>query len=333
MANEPDDSIVRPRAGVLFLVATPIGNLADLSPRAHDTLRDADLLLAEDTRHTSQLLNACGIARPPGSVESLHEHNERARVSRVIERLLAGGRVALVSDAGTPLVSDPGAALVQAAAEAGVEVVTVPGPCAAIAALCLSGLPIERFSFEGFLPARSSARVKSLQALAHEQRTLVFYEAPHRLQESLTDLVQVFGADTARRGRARNHEAVRNHVPRHARLAGAARRGGAGHVARRNRARRARRRAAGVGERHRGGRPAARIAGGTAGFAGREDRGEDLGPPAKRPVRPRAHARHAAGDNTRRVAAGLYTARGSRPGNRCDFFAEESPGSMEQGAR
>ena len=195
VANEPDDSIVRPRAGVLFLVATPIGNLADLSPRARDTLRDADLLLAEDTRHTSQLLNACGIARQPGTIESLHEHNERARASRVVERLLSGERVALVSDAGTPLVSDPGAALVQAAAAAGVEVVTVPGPCAAIAALCLSGLPIERFSFEGFLPAKSSARVRSLQSLVYEPRTLVFYEAPHRLQESLTDLVQVFGAD------------------------------------------------------------------------------------------------------------------------------------------
>jgi 16S rRNA (cytidine1402-2'-O)-methyltransferase len=112
-----------------------------------------------------------------------------------VERLRSGERVALVSDAGTPLVSDPGAALVQAVAEAGIEVVVVPGPCAAIAALCLSGLPLERFTFEGFLPARSSARVKALQALASEPRTLVFYEAPHRLQESLADLVQVFGAE------------------------------------------------------------------------------------------------------------------------------------------
>ena len=195
MANEPDDSIVQPHAGVLFLVATPIGNLADLSPRALETLRDADWLLAEDTRHTNQLLKACGIARRAGTTESLHEHNERERVSRVVERLRSGERVALVSDAGTPLVSDPGAALVQAVAEAGIEVVVVPGPCAAIAALCLSGLPLERFTFEGFLPARSSARVKALQALASEPRTLVFYEAPHRLQESLADLVQVFGAD------------------------------------------------------------------------------------------------------------------------------------------
>ncbi len=195
MANEPDDSIVRPRAGVLFLVATPIGNLADLSPRARDTLRDADWLLAEDTRHTSQLLSACGIVRPPGTTESLHEHNELARVSRVIERLRSGDRVALVSDAGTPLVSDPGAPLVRAAAEVGIEIVAVPGPCAAIAALCLSGLPAERFAFEGFLPAKSSARVKALQELLTEQRTLVFYEAPHRLQDSLADLVQVFGAD------------------------------------------------------------------------------------------------------------------------------------------
>jgi 16S rRNA (cytidine1402-2'-O)-methyltransferase len=195
VANEPDDSIVRPRAGVLFLVATPIGNLADLSPRARETLRDADWLFAEDTRHTSQLLNACGIVRPPGTTESLHEHNERARVSSVVERLRSGERVALVSDAGTPLVSDPGAALVRAVAEAGIEVVAVPGPCAAIAALCLSGLPADRFTFEGFLPARHAARVKALQSLVSESRTLVFYEAPHRLQESLADLVQVFGAD------------------------------------------------------------------------------------------------------------------------------------------
>ena len=194
MANEPDDSIARPRAGVLFLVATPIGNLADLSPRARDTLRDADLLLAEDTRHTSQLLNACGIARQPGTIESLHEHNERERVPGLIERLRAGATVALASDAGTPLMSDPGAALVSAAAAAGIEVIAVPGPCAAIAALTIAALPAARFAFEGFLPARPSARRDVLRALATETRTLVFYEAPHRLRESLDDMVAAFGA-------------------------------------------------------------------------------------------------------------------------------------------
>jgi len=194
VANEPDDSIVRRRAGVLFLVATPIGNLGDLGVRARDTLRDASLLLAEDTRHTSQLLHACGITRAAGSVESLHEHNERARAERVVERLREGASVALVSDAGTPLVSDPGAALVRAAIDAGVEVVAVPGPCAAIAALCVAGLPTDRFTFEGFLPSKRNARREALRSLASEPRTLVFYEAPHRLQESLADMVQALGA-------------------------------------------------------------------------------------------------------------------------------------------
>lgn len=194
MANEPEDSIVRRRAGVLFLVATPIGNLGDLGVRARDTLRDAALLLAEDTRHTSQLLHACGITRPPGSVASLHEHNERSRAERVVERLREGASVALVSDAGTPLVSDPGAALVRAAIDAGVEVVAVPGPCAAIAALCVAGLPTDRFTFEGFLPPKRNARLDALRSIAREPRTLVFYEAPHRLQESLADMVHAFGA-------------------------------------------------------------------------------------------------------------------------------------------
>jgi 16S rRNA (cytidine1402-2'-O)-methyltransferase len=195
VANELTDSIARPRPGALFMVATPIGNLGDLSPRARETLRDADLLLAEDTRHTAQLLAACGIDRPTGGIESLHEHNERARVPRVLERLQAGARIALVSDAGTPLVSDPGAPLVRAAIDAGIEVVAVPGPCAAVAALSVAGLPADRFVFEGFLPARSGARLKALQELATETRTLVFYEAPHRLRDSLEDLAQALGAD------------------------------------------------------------------------------------------------------------------------------------------
>jgi len=195
VTDDPGDSIARLRPGTLLLVATPIGNLGDLSPRARDVLRAADLLLAEDTRHTLQLLRACGVPRASGRVESLHEHNERERVPVVIERLRAGATVALVSDAGTPLMSDPGAALVRAAAAAGVEVIAVPGPCAAIAALTVAALPAERFAFEGFLPARPTARRDALRALAGETRTLVFYEAPHRLREALDDLAAAFGAD------------------------------------------------------------------------------------------------------------------------------------------
>jgi len=195
VAEDSGDSIAWLRPGTLVLVATPIGNLGDLSPRARDVLRDADLLLAEDTRHTAQLLRACGVQRPPGSLESLHEHNERERVPGVIERLRAGATVALASDAGTPLMSDPGAALVSAAAAAGIEVVAVPGPCAAVAALSVAALPAARFAFEGFLPARPSARRDALRALAAETRTLVFYEAPHRLREALDDLAAEFGAD------------------------------------------------------------------------------------------------------------------------------------------
>ena len=197
MAEDSGDSIARLAPGTLFVVATPIGNLGDLSPRARAVLRDADLLLAEDTRHTAQLLRACGVQRAPGGVKSLHEHNERERVAGVVERLVAGATVALVSDAGTPLVSDPGAALVGAAVAAGRPVVAVPGPCAAIAALSVAALPAARFAFEGFLPARPAARRAALRALATEPRTLVFYEAPHRLREALEDLAAAFGADRA----------------------------------------------------------------------------------------------------------------------------------------
>lgn len=194
MAEDRGNSIVPPGRGTLFLVATPIGNLGDLAPRARDVLRDADLLLAEDTRHTAQLLHACGIQRAAGAMESLHEHNERARVGAIVERLRSGGTVALASDAGTPLVSDPGAVLVAAAAAAGIDVVAVPGPCAAIAALTVSALPTARFAFEGFLPPRAAARRAKLQELTGEARTLVFYEAPHRVRESLEDLAAVLGA-------------------------------------------------------------------------------------------------------------------------------------------
>jgi 16S rRNA (cytidine1402-2'-O)-methyltransferase len=195
VTDNATDSTGRKPAGALFVVATPIGNRQDLSPRAAECLRDADLLLAEDTRHTRTLLEACGIARPASSIESLHEHNERERVPALVSRLQSGARIALVTDAGTPLMSDPGSLLVAAAARAGVEVVSVPGPCAVIAALSIAGLATDRFVFEGFLPAKATARRAALGTLAHETRTLVFYEAPHRLEATLQDLATVFGAE------------------------------------------------------------------------------------------------------------------------------------------
>jgi 16S rRNA (cytidine1402-2'-O)-methyltransferase len=187
------DSIARPLGGTLFLVATPIGNLGDLGSRAREVLARADLLLAEDTRHTAQLLGACGIRRH-AAAQSLHEHNERERIPAVIARLRAGESVALVSDAGTPLVSDPGAQLVAAAVDAGLPVTTVPGPCAVVAALSLSALPAERFAFDGFLPPKPGQRRRMLESLANESRTLVFYEAPHRIAESLAALAEILGA-------------------------------------------------------------------------------------------------------------------------------------------
>ena len=178
-------------SGTLFVVATPIGNRGDLSSRARETLAAADLILAEDTRHTGQLLAGLGITTP---LLSFHEHNEASRTEELVTRLAAGARIALVSDAGTPLVSDPGYRLVAAAGAAGVPVVPVPGACAAIAALSVAGLPTDRFAFEGFLPPRGAARRARLEELAAEPRTLVFYEAPHRVGEALEDLAAIFGA-------------------------------------------------------------------------------------------------------------------------------------------
>jgi len=195
--EDPGDSIAPSKRGTLFVVATPIGNLGDLSARAREVLRTAQLLVAEDTRHTRQLLVACGIERPPGTVESLHEHNERTQAPRIVERLLGGADVALVSDAGTPLVSDPGTVLVSAAAAAGIAVAAVPGPCAAIAALSVAALPAARFAFEGFLPPKPAARRRALEEVAREARTVVFYEAPHRLVETLRELAAVFGEQRA----------------------------------------------------------------------------------------------------------------------------------------
>ncbi len=176
----------------LYVVATPIGNLSDLSPRALEVLRTVAAICAEDTRRTGQLLAHFGIQQP---LVALHEHNEEALAQRIVARLEAGESMAVVSDAGTPLVSDPGFRLVRAARAAGIKVSPVPGACALIAALSVAGLPSDRFTFEGFLPAKASARRERLQALAAEVRTMVFYESSHRIDESLADMVQAFGAE------------------------------------------------------------------------------------------------------------------------------------------
>ena len=178
------------KAGVLYVVATPIGNMGDISARAREILATVGVVAAEDTRHSALLLRELGLERP---LVSLHEHNERARAAELVSRLRAGENIALISDAGTPLISDPGYALLQAALEAGITVSPVPGPSAAIAALSASGLPSDRFCFEGFLPSRVSARRRRLEELAAETRTLVIYEAPHRIAACLGDLAAVCG--------------------------------------------------------------------------------------------------------------------------------------------
>lgn len=178
--------------GTLYVVATPIGNLEDISARALRVLREVKLIAAEDTRHSARLLQHFGIDTP---LAACHEHNEREQGSRLVQRLLGGDDLALISDAGTPLISDPGYHLVRNARAAGVRVVPVPGACALIAGLSASGLASDRFVFEGFLPARSTARRQRLQALLEEPRTLIFYEAPHRLLECLADLHELFGAE------------------------------------------------------------------------------------------------------------------------------------------
>ncbi len=179
-------------AATLYVVATPIGNLADLSPRAQEVLRSVAAICAEDTRHTGQLLSHFGISKP---LVALHDHNEEAMAERVVARLLGGESLAVVSDAGTPLVSDPGFRLVRAARAAGVKVSPIPGACAAIAALSVAGLPSDRFVFEGFLPAKGAARRERLNKLAAETGTLVFYESSHRIAESLADMAGAFGGD------------------------------------------------------------------------------------------------------------------------------------------
>ena len=181
-----------PRTGTLHVVATPIGNLGDLSPRALDTLRAVAAICAEDTRHTRQLLAHYGLERP---LVALHEHNEEQLADKLVARLQAGESLALVSDAGTPLVSDPGFRLVRAARAAGVPVSPVPGACAFVAALSVAGLPSDRLVFEGFLPAKGNARRERLAPLVAETRTLAFYESAHRIEETIADMAAIFGAE------------------------------------------------------------------------------------------------------------------------------------------
>lgn len=176
--------------GVLYIVATPIGNLDDMTPRAREVLSRVDVIAAEDTRHSGRLLTHFGINT---RTLSLHEHNERELTPKLVASLQAGELVALISDAGTPLVSDPGYHLVQQARERAIRVVPIPGASALIAALSASGLPSDRFVFEGFLPSKAGARRKQLEAVRDEVRTLLFYEAPHRIQATLGDMAEVFG--------------------------------------------------------------------------------------------------------------------------------------------
>ena len=179
-------------SGKLYLVGTPIGNLGDFSPRAADALREADFIAAEDTRVTLKLLNHFGIRKP---MVSYFEHNKYASGAKIFERILAGETCALVTDAGMPAISDPGEELVRLCAEGGVEVLTVPGPSALISALALSALPTGRFCFEGFLSTANKSRREHLESLKSERRTMIFYEAPHKLMRTLEDMKNTFGGE------------------------------------------------------------------------------------------------------------------------------------------
>jgi len=179
-------------AGVLYVVATPIGNLSDISPRAQDILGAVDLIAAEDTRHSVRLLRHFRIQTP---CQAYHDYNEQSASRALIERMSRGQSIALISDAGTPLISDPGYRLISEAQLSGIKVVPVPGPCAMVAALSASGLPTDRFIFEGFLPAKGQARRRRLAELAEETSTIVFYESSHRILETLSDLVEVLGGE------------------------------------------------------------------------------------------------------------------------------------------
>jgi 16S rRNA (cytidine1402-2'-O)-methyltransferase len=185
----PDDADRR-LGGTLYVVATPIGNLGDMVPRAIETLQTVDLIAAEDTRHSARLLAHFDIKT---QCVAYHDHSDNDRTQSLVNRLLAGDSIALISDAGTPLVSDPGYRLVRGARQAGIRVVPIPGACAMVAALSAAGLASDRFAFEGFLPAKQVGRLSALQAVADDTRTLIFYEAPHRIVETLEDMCQVFG--------------------------------------------------------------------------------------------------------------------------------------------
>lgn len=176
----------------LYVVATPIGNLGDMVPRAVEVLQTVAVIAAEDTRHSARLLDHFHISTP---LVAYHDHSDERQVEALIARLKGGESMALISDAGTPLVSDPGYRLVRRAREEGVRVIPIPGACAMVAALSASGLPSDRFSFEGFLPPKSGQRLNRLQPLAGEERTLIFYEAPHRIQDCLADMAKVFGGE------------------------------------------------------------------------------------------------------------------------------------------
>lgn len=178
--------------GVLYLVPTPIGNLGDISPRIAQTLEEADFLAAEDTRVTLKLLNHLGLKKP---MVTYHRHNTGAGGKVVLERLMAGESCALVTDAGTPAISDPGEELVAQCAALGIPVCAIPGPCALVTALAVSGQPTSRFTFEGFLPMNKKNRKAHLDSLRGEERTMIFYEAPHKLRATLADLAEVFGAE------------------------------------------------------------------------------------------------------------------------------------------
>lgn len=179
-------------AGTLFVVATPIGNFDDFTRRAEQTLKNSQIIAAEDTRHSGHLLSAYSISTP---TTACHDHNEGQKVPELIARMQQGEHISLISDAGTPLISDPGFRLVRAAHVAGIRVVPIPGACAAISALSASGLPSDRFSFEGFLPAKTHARKQTLEGLKKDTRTLIFYEAPHRIVDSLIDCIEVLGSE------------------------------------------------------------------------------------------------------------------------------------------
>ncbi|WP_019605685.1 16S rRNA (cytidine(1402)-2'-O)-methyltransferase [Teredinibacter turnerae] len=176
----------------LYIVATPIGNLEDISKRALDVLQKADIIAAEDTRHSARLCQYFNISTP---LTPYHDHSNEQQTQRLIERLAQGQNVALISDAGTPLISDPGYRLVKTARDAGYKVIPIPGACALVAALSASGLPSDRFSFEGFLPAKSGARAAKLDTLAKDPRTLIFYESPHRIEDSIRAMGDAFGAE------------------------------------------------------------------------------------------------------------------------------------------